>query len=307
MDQIPAERGERDLRGLLFSIAYEMLGAVGDAEDIVQEAFLRLHRIERDGGVIESRRAFLTTVTARLAIDELRSARVRRERYFGPWLPEPLLTGTEPDPAELAQTADALSLSFLVLLERLSPVERAVFLLREVFDYGYAEIAEIVARTEVNCRQICARARKRIESGKRRFSADKEQQKEIAARFVAAFEDGEVEHLIELLSPDVVFTGDGGGKGAGLPRPVFGRAGVGRLLGAVVREGRAANASIQQVEINGQSGTLNFDADGSLINVFVFEVADGSIQAIRSIINPDKLDHLGYPLSELGRRRSSSH
>ena len=290
----------------MFSIAYEMLGVVGDAEDIVQEAFLRLHRFERDGGLVESRRGFLTTVTARLAIDELRSARARRERYFGPWLPEPLLTDSEPDPAELAERADSLALSSLVLLERLSPVERAVFLLREVFDYEYAEIAETVQRTEVNCRQICARARRRVESGKPRISADKTEQQELAAQFVDAFEQGEVEPLVEMLAPDVVFTGDGGGKGMGLPKPVHGRGRVGRLLGAFVQQGHAAGARMERVSVNRQPGTLNFDAERKLINVFVLEIADGSIQAVRSIINPDKLDHLGYQLSALGRTRGSS-
>src|ERR671924_1292031 len=175
-----------ELRPLLFSIAYRMLGSVGDAEDVVQEAFLRAERAEAEGARIESRRGFLTTVTTRLAIDQLRSARARRETYLGPWLPEPLLTSTEPDAAEHAEMADSLSISFLVLLETLSPVERAVFLLREVFEYGYDEIAEIVGKNEANCRQILARARKRIEASKPRFEPSTGERDELARRFFAA-------------------------------------------------------------------------------------------------------------------------
>ena len=248
----------------MFSIAYEMLGVVGDAEDIVQEAFLRLHRFERDGGVVESRRGFLTTVTARLAIDELRSARARRERYFGPWLPEPLLTDSEPDPAELAETADSLALSFLVLLDRLSPVERALCsCCARCSTTSTPRSLKLFERTEVNCRQICARARRRVESGKPRISADKTEQQELAAQFMDAFEQGEVERLVEMLAPDVVFTGDGGGKGMGLPKPVHGRGRVGRLLGAFVQQGHAAGARMQRVWVDGRPGTLNFDAEDS--------------------------------------------
>jgi RNA polymerase sigma-70 factor (TIGR02957 family) len=291
-----------ELRPLLFSIAYRMLGSVGDAEDVVQEAFLRAERAEAEGAEIASRRAFLTTVATRLAIDQLRSARARRETYVGPWLPEPLLTSTEPDAAEHAEMADSLSMSFLVLLETLSPVERAVFLLREVFEYGYDEIAEIVGKTEANCRQILARARKRIDEGKPRFEADRRQQEELTRRFLEAFEDGDVDGLVELLSEDVVFVGDGGGKGRGISRPVYGRRGVTRLLASFVPPFRAAAAKVRLGEVNGQPGALFFDADDRLVNVFSFDVAEGAIQAVRSVINPDKLGHLGYPLSPLARR-----
>ncbi len=165
----------------------------------------------------------LTTVATRLAIDQLRSARVQRESYSGPWLPEPVLTADEPEPAEVAEMADSLSMSFLVLLETLSPIERAVFLLREVFDHGYDEIAEIVDKTEANCRQIFARARKRIDEGKPPFDADRAKQRELTTGFIAAAQTGEVDRLVELLAADVVFYGDGGGKGQGLPRPIYGR------------------------------------------------------------------------------------
>lgn len=301
MSHDTSEPSHDELRALLFSIAYRMLGTVSDAEDVVQDAFLRLERARHNGTRIESPRAFLTTVATRLAIDQLRSARARRETYFGPWLPEPLVTATESDPAQLAEMADSLSLSFLHLLEALSPVERAVFLLREVFDYRYDEIAQIVDKTETNCRQIFGRARTRIDEGRPRFRPDREHQRELTRRFLAAFEDGDVDVLVEFLAADVVFYGDGGGRGRGLPRPVHGRNRVARLLRAFGAQYRQIGARVQPTLINGQPGTLNFDARGQLINVLVFEIADASIQTIRSIINPDKLDHLGYPLSELGR------
>ena len=291
-----------ELRPLLFSIAYRMLGSVGDAEDVVQEAFLRAERAEADGTRIESRKAYLTTVTTRLAIDELKSARARRETYVGPWLPEPLLTSTEPDAAEHAEMADSLSISFLVLLETLSPVERAVFLLREVFDYGYDEIAEVVGKSEANCRQILVRARKRIDEGRPRFEADRRRQEQLARRFLEAFEEGDVDGFVELLADDVVFVGDGGGKGRGISRPVYGQRSVIRLLSSFLPPFRAANARVRLGEVNGQAGALFFDSEGRLVNVFSFEIADGAIQAVRSVINPDKLGHLGYPLSPLARR-----
>jgi RNA polymerase sigma-70 factor (TIGR02957 family) len=291
-----------ELRPLLFSIAYRMLGSVGDAEDVVQEAYLRAERAEAQGADIASRKAFLTTVATRLAIDQLRSARARRETYVGPWLPEPLLTSTEPDAAEHAEMADSLSMSFLVLLETLSPVERAVFLLREVFEYGYDEIAEIVGKSEANCRQILARARKRIDEGKPRFEVDRRQQHELATSFLAAFEDGEVDALVDLLAADAVFYGDGGGKGRGISRPVYGQQHVARLLASFVPRYRSNGARVRVAELNGQTGALFFDDQDRLINVFAFDVADGAIQAVRSIINPDKLAHLGYPLSEYARR-----
>jgi RNA polymerase sigma-70 factor, ECF subfamily len=291
-----------ELRPLLFSIAYRMLGSVGDAEDVVQEAFLRAERAEAEGTHIESRKAYLTTVTTRLAIDELKSARARRETYVGPWLPEPLLTSTEPDAAEHAEMADSLSISFLVLLETLSPVERAVFLLREVFDYGYAEIAEVVGKSEANCRQILVRARKRIDEGRPRFEADRRRQEQLAHRFLEAFEEGDVDGFVELLADDVVFVGDGGGKGRGISRPVYGRRSVIRLLSSFLPPFRAAGARVRLGEVNGQPGALFFDAENRLVNVFSFEIADGAIQAVRSVINPDKLGHLGYPLSPLARR-----
>ena len=290
-----------DLRPLMFSIAYRMLGSVSDAEDVVQEGFLRLRRASMEGTVVESQRAFLTTVTTRLAIDHLRSARVRREIYVGPWLPEPLLTSTEPDPGELAEMSDSLSLSFLVLLENLSPAERAVFLLREVFDYGYDEIAEIVDKSEANCRQIFVRARKRIDEGRPRFQATLQQRQELANRFFDAVDKGELGGLVELLAEDVVFYGDGGGIGRGLPQPVYGRDKVNRLLLSFMTQYHEYNASMQRANVNGEPGVLFLDSRGHLVNVFALDISGGVIQAVRSIINPDKLVHLGYPISDFGR------
>ena len=289
-----------DLRPLLFSIAYRMLGSVKDAEDVVQEAFLRLHRSTAQGTTVRSPRGFLTTVTTRLAIDQLRSARAQRETYFGPWLPEPLLTSSEPDPAELAEMADSLSMSFLMLLETLSPVERAVFLLREVFSYDYAEIAEIVDKSEANCRQILVRARRHIDEGNPRFEVDQQQQEQLANRFFDAVDRGQVDQLVDFLADDIVFTGDGGGKGRGLPNPVFGRERVARLLRAFFEGYAAIGARFERVQLNGQPGALALDAQGKLINVFSLDIADGAIQSFRSIINPDKLSHLGLPFSDAG-------
>jgi len=298
---------ERDqLRPLLFSIAYRMLGTVSDAEDVVQEAYLRLHQSEGDGVVVQSDKAYLTTITTRLAIDHLRSARTRRETYYGPWLPEPLLTSTEPQGVALAEQNDSLTISFLVLLERLSPLERAVFLLREVFGYGYDEIGEIVDKSEPNCRQIIVRARRHVEQAKPRFETPSARQEQLASSFLAAVQEGEVERLIHNLAEDVVFYGDGGGKGRGLPKPVFGAGNVARLLVGFFDGYRSIDARMQPVEVNGQPGLLAFDAEGRLINVLALDCAGGAVRTVRSIINPDKLGHLGYPLSPVGRAASAA-
>jgi RNA polymerase sigma-70 factor (ECF subfamily) len=196
--------------------------------------------------------------------------------------------------------SDSLSLSFLVLLETLDPVERAVFLLREVFAYPYDEIAAIVEVSEVNCRQILTRARRRIDEGRPRLEADRARRQELATTFRDAFDNGELDHLVDLLAADVVFYGDGRGTGRGLTRPVYGRDRVVRLLGSFRSGYRAADARLEPTVLNGQPGTLNFDRDGRLIDVFVLDIADGVIQAIRAIVNPDELGHLGFPLSDLG-------
>jgi RNA polymerase sigma-70 factor (TIGR02957 family) len=288
-----------ELRPKAFAIAYRMLGSVSEAEDIVQEGLLRLHRALDEGERIESPRAYLSTVVTRLGIDHLRSARVRRESYVGEWLPEPLVTSPDEDPARHAEVADSLSLAFLVLLESLSPEQRAVFLLREVFDYPYDRIAEIVGKTEDNVRQLAVRARRHVEEGRSRFEASRAQRDELARRFLAAAEEGDLEGLEGLLAHDVVLHGDGGGKVPALARPLHGRTRVARTLVAWMRAaGRFGGVSLRPVEVNGQPGAMSFDPDGKLINVLALDIADGQIQAVRSIVNPEKLRHLG-PLADV--------
>ena len=282
-----------ELRPLMFSIAYRMVGSVTDAEDIVQEAILRFHRESVEGTVIESPKAYLSAITTRLSIDHLRSARVRRESYVGSWLPEPLVTDESDDVAMHAETADSLSLAFLVLLESLTPVERAVFLLREVFDYGYDEIASIVGKSEENCRQLAVRARRQLEAKKPRFEASRQRRQELAARFFAAAAEGDTEGLIGLLAADVVAYADGGGKATAFPRPVFGRDRVSRLLMGA-REGAAKLrvTSFRLAEVNGQPGALFFDPEGRVVLVISVDIADDFVQTVRAVSNPEKLRHL---------------
>jgi RNA polymerase sigma-70 factor (TIGR02957 family) len=293
-----AAQTHEDLRPLLFSMAYRMVGTVGDAEDLVQEAFLRLHREETEGTEIESPKAFLTTVVTRLAIDHLRSARVRREEYVGEWLPEPLVVDPSPQPDEHAEMSDSLSLAFLVLLESLTPEQRAVFLLHDVFDYGYDEVAAIVEKRPDAVRQIAVRARREIDQRRPRFEASREEREKLADRFFAAAQEGEVADLEALLASDVVLQGDGGGKAPALARALFGANRVARTLVNWRRAGaRIGRIEFRRVNINGQPGALSYDADGHLINAMTVDVADGEIQAIRSIVNPDKLAHLGEVVS----------
>jgi RNA polymerase sigma-70 factor (TIGR02957 family) len=289
-----------ELRPSGFAIAYRMLGSVSEAEDVVQEAFLRLHRAQDEGQRIESPRAYLSTVVTRLAIDQLRSARARRETYVGEWLPEPLVTSPDEDPARHAEMADSLSLAFLVLLENLSPEQRAVFLLREVFDYPYDRIAEIVEKSEANVRQLAVRARRHVEEGRSRFEASREERDELARRFFAATQEGDLEGLEALLAQDVVLHGDGGGKAPALARPLHGRARVSHTLLAWARStARFGGVSMRPVDVNGQPGAMILDPDGRLINVLALDIAAGQIQAVRSVVNPDKLQHLG-PVADLG-------
>jgi len=281
------------LRPLMFAIAYRMTGSVSEAEDIVQEAFLRYHR-EATG--VGSPKAFLSAVTTRLSIDYLRSARARREAYPGQWLPEPLPTGDTarpPGPAELAEQAESLSMAFLLLLERLSPVERAVFLLHDVFGYGYEEVAGIVGRREENCRQLALRARRHVADNKPRFEASRVKREELAARFFAAVGGGDIDGLVSLLADDAMVYGDSGGTRPSWPRPIAGRDHVGRLLAGLAEQIRTAGVVVRPAEINGQPGAMFLDPHGRLINVFVLDIAEGQVQTIRSVINPGKLRHLG--------------
>jgi RNA polymerase sigma-70 factor (ECF subfamily) len=286
------------LRPYLFSIAYRMLGTVSDAEDIVQEAYVRYERALRAGTSIDSLRAYLAAVVTRLAIDLQRSARVRRESYVGEWLPEPLLTGDDGgagaiavDPAAHAEQADSLSMAFLLVLDTLNPVERAVFLLHDVFGYGYDRVAEIVGRTEANCRQIAVRARRRVEGERPHLDAGRRASREVADRFVAAMVAGDVERLEGMLAADVVVHGDGGGKAPQWSKPIVGARRVARLLANVGRQ--LEGFEVRPQEINGQPGALVLDPDGRLVNVFSLDIVDGAVQTVRSVINPDKLRHIG--------------
>ncbi len=291
-----------ELRPSAFAIAYRMLGSVSEAEDVVQEGFLRLHRAREGGERIESPRAYLSTVVSRLSLDELRSARVRRETYVGEWLPEPLLVNPDDDPARKLEMADSLSLAFLVLLESLSPEQRAAFLLHEVFDEPYDRIAEIVGTSEPNARQLVTRARRHVEErrgGRVRYAASREQREQLASRFFAAAEEGDLEGLEELLAHDVVLHADGGGKAPAIRRAVHGRTNVARTLIAGLRRGsRIGGFTVRRQEVNGQPGALFLDREGRLAGVMILDPADGQIQAVSSIVNPDKLRHLG-PLADL--------
>jgi RNA polymerase sigma-70 factor (ECF subfamily) len=291
MADIATEQHDQ-LRPLMFSIAYRMLGSVAEAEDIVQEAFLRIH--DANAGEIQSAEAYASTVTTRLAIDHLRSARVRRESYVGTWLPEPLLTtSAEPDPAVRAELADTLSMAFLVLMESLTPIERAVFILREVFGYDYERIAGIVEKSEANCRQIFSRAKQRITDRTPRFEVSRQRRDELAREFFAAAETGEVATLERLLADDVAFYGDGGGKAPAVLKPVTGSIQVARFVIGIVRQVHQQGGRVEPVEVNGQPGARLVASDGRLATVLDLTIADGRIQSVRNVLNPDKLGHLG--------------
>jgi RNA polymerase sigma-70 factor (TIGR02957 family) len=293
------ERLLEEVRPLAFGLAYRMLGSVSEAEDVVQEALLRLHQSLDTGEQIASPRAFVATVTTRLAINELRSARARRERYVGDWLPEPIITEGKDDPAEHAETADSLSLALLVLLESLSPEQRAVLLLHDVFDYSYPEIASIVGKNEDNVRQLAVRARRHVHERRPRFSTTREEQHELAERFFAAVEHGDLAGLEALLAHDVELTGDGGGKAPALARSLRGRS---RVAHAVINWARLLSRipdiSLRPIEVNGGPGALYLDQQQRVVGVLALDVTGGQIANIDSVVNPDKLTHLG-PVGDL--------
>ena len=285
-------RGEefQELRPLLFAIAYRILGSVAEAEDAVQETWLRY---ESSPTQPTSTKAFLSAVVTRISIDVLRSARVRRETYVGPWFPEPLLTDPYEDPARSAELADSLSMAALLLLERLSPLERAVFVLREVFGFGFPEIAAAVGRSEPACRQLAVRARRHMEAGRPRFEADRREREELAARFFDALRNGDVDQLRELLAADVSMVGDGGGKAPALPKSVIGADNVARVLASNFPVLARIEASMEQRELNGQPGAIIRDRDGNVVGTMTLDVIGRQIQTIRSVANPDKLGHVG--------------
>ncbi|MBK8901520.1 MAG: RNA polymerase sigma-70 factor [Anaerolineaceae bacterium] len=275
------------LRPYLFTVAYNMLGSVMDAEDMVQEAYVRW---QRAGAVAESPKAYLTAVTTRLCIDHLRSAKVQREEYIGPWLPEPLVQGSYPPAEENVTLSETLSLALLVLLESLSPTERAVFLLREIFDYEYAEVAATVGKSEANCRQMVRRARQHLAAGKPRFDVPLPQQESLITQFSQAVLAGDLDGLIELLAEDIEVWSDGGGKVTAARKIIVGREKVAHFLLGVTRLA-PENAETQVALINGQLGIVA-RVDGRPVLVMALEMGNGRIQAIRNILNPDKLHHV---------------
>jgi len=296
---VAAQELYSELRPGAFAMAYRMLGSVSEAEDIVQEGLLRLHLALDDGQPLESPQAYLSTIVTRLAIDELRSARVRRESYVGEWLPEPLITSGDDDPARHAEMADSLSLAFLVVLERLSPEQRAVFLLRDVFDYPYDRIAAILGKSEPATRQIATRARSHVDDERPRYEASRRRRDELAERFFAAAEEGDLETLESLLAQDVALHGDGGGRAPALARALYGTRRVARTVASWIKLGRRAGGlEFRHTEVNGQPGAVITDLDGGLIAVWSLGIAEDRIQSIRSVVNPDKLAHLG-PVSGL--------
>lgn len=283
-----------ELRPLLFSIAYRILGSVSEAEDAVQESWLRYESVDTTP---TSPKAFLSAVVTRISIDVLRSARVRREEYVGEWLPEPLLTDPYEDPERSAELADSVSMAALLLLERLSPLERAVFVLRDVFGFSFGDIASAVGRSEAACRQLAVRARRHMDAGRPRFEADRREREELAERFFDAFKDGDVEGLQDLLAADVQMVGDGGGKAPALARTIVGVDKVTRLLASYLPLLVRVDVTLEPQEVNGQPGAIFRDGDGKVLGTFILDILDGRIQAILSVVNPDKLGHMG-PLAD---------
>jgi RNA polymerase sigma-70 factor (ECF subfamily) len=277
------------LRPLLFSLAYRMIGDVGEAEDLVQEAFLRFDREAK----VDAPKAFLTTVVTRLAIDHLRSARVRREAYVGAWLPEPIVE--VPGVAEHVEEDETLSLAFVALLERLTPVERAVYVLHDLFDYAHDEIGRIVGKSTANCRQILARARKHVDAGRPRFEPSRERRQALLDRFLAAVRIGDVDALVGMLAADAVHYADGGGKARATLLPIYGPAKIARLW---ARLGLDSDPyTLRPIDVNGQPGVAGFGADGELLVVLTLDVADDRVHAVRAVANPDKLARAAALLS----------
>ncbi|MGH2861378.1 MAG: RNA polymerase sigma-70 factor [Solirubrobacteraceae bacterium] len=288
-----------ELRPLAFRVAYRMLGSVSEAEDIVQEALLRTYQALDGGEQLASPQAFVTTVATRLAIDELRSARARRELYVGEWLPEPIVTEDTEDPARQAEIADSISMAMLLVLESLTPEERAAFLLHDAFDYPYREIAPIIGKNEDNVRQLASRARRHIAEHRPRFETTREHQQELARRFFVAADTGDLAELETLLADDVVLTGDGGGKVPALARSLTGRSRVARVLHnwSKARGQIEGGITFHPVEVNGGPGALILDAQGRIAGALSLEVADGQITRVMSVVNPDKLAHIGVVTS----------
>jgi RNA polymerase sigma-70 factor (ECF subfamily) len=281
------------LRRRAFAVAYRMLGSVADAEDVVQEALLRFTRSE-DG--IDEPAAWITTVSTRLAIDHLRLARVRRETYVGPWLPDPLVAEVVAAPDARVELADTLSQAFLVVLEQLTPNERAAFLLRDVFDYDYPRIAAVIGHSEANSRQLVTRARRHLQANQPRFEPDGALRHELLERFLAAAEEGDTETLEQLLADGATLYGDGGGKVKTVQEPVVGAAAVAAFMAEISRRRRElGDFTIELVDVNGQPGRILWTPAGDVWDVLSIDVVDGRIQVVRIVRNPDKLGHLAGP------------
>ena len=280
-------------RPLLFSIAYRMLGSVTDAEDVVQESFLRW--LEAPETEVRAPRAYLATIVTRLAINQLQSAQSRRETYVGPWLPEPIMTEHAPDPSEPIELAESLSMAFLMMLERLSPTERAVLLLHDVFDFDYEEIARIVDKSEVNCRQLLTRAKKHIGEPRARFDVDPVQADRLLNRFIEATRAGDIDGLLGVLAEDITLWADGGGKvpGAAL-RPIQGAETVARFVVQRARTGASLGRRLQPTLINGQPGFVIYEGTEPRA-ALILETRGGRIHGIYAIANPDKLHALTLP------------
>lgn len=290
LPDVARETEFEQLRPLLFSISYRILGSVTEAEDAVQETWLRFESSPTEPA---STKAFLSAIVTRISIDVLGSARVRREAYVGPWFPEPLLTDPYQDPARAAELADSVSMAALLLLERLSPLERAVFVLHDVFDFGFPEVASAVGRREAACRQLASRARRHMQEGKPRFPALRKEREDLASRFFDALSQGDLTGLRELLATDVSMAGDSGGNAPQLARTIVGADNVARLLASVFPWMAGIDVTPEPHEINGQPGAIFRDRDGKVLHTLVLDVLDGQIQAIRLVINPEKLGHLG--------------
>ena len=293
----------QELRPLLFAIAYRIHGSVAEAEDAVQETWLRY---EASPVQPTSVKAFLSAVVTRISIDVLRSARVRREEYAGPWLPEPLLTDPYQDPVRSAELADSVSMAALLLLERLSPLERAVFVLREVFGFGFPEIGSAVGRSEAACRQLAVRARRHMDAGRPRFEADRREREELAERFFDALREGDVNGLQKLLAADVQLVGDGGGKAPTLARSIIGAEKAARVLASVFPWLVRIDVTMEPREVNGQPGAIFRDRDDKVLFTLTLDVLDGQIQTIRSVQNPDKLGHVGPVADAWALRREAN-
>lgn len=274
-------------RPLLFSVAYRMIGLATDAEDLVQETYLRWQAATAAGEVVASPKSWLTAVLTRLCIDHLRSARVRREEYVGPWLPEPLITETGPDPAESVALTESLTLAFLVVLESLTPVERAVFLLHDIFAYDFAEIAGIVGKSEANCRQLARRAREHIAERRPRRQAPPEERERLTARFLAACQGDDLPALVATLAEDIVLRSDGGGKAHAARRPLHGSDAVGRFFLGIIRKA-PPGTTYRVAEVNGQPGIIA-QHDGRPVSVVALDIAEGRVRSIAIVANPDKL------------------